>query len=245
MLPAHHTLRRIQQYEALMQNWSEQAATVFLKQIEALPFDLTGDILECGCGSGALTASLQQRFRPRQICALDLSAQALLWAQKRVPEALFYHADALDLPFPNARFYAVLSGLLLPYLSDAEWALREWQRVSRPEALLAAYYWADGAFPFTPYIQLLRAHRIIAEDMNFSCYFNDLWQKYCDESASCEQDLAPLPSSAESISAFLQAFELEHAVRQHPDYALIMRDLNAVEALSGRIVILWGRAKRL
>ena len=95
--------------------------------------DVTGRrILDAGCGSGPITATL--RDRGATVTGFDSSAEMLALARKRLgPDADLHLAD-LDspLPFPDDAFDDVVAALVLHYLEDWTRPLAELRRVLRP-----------------------------------------------------------------------------------------------------------------
>jgi SAM-dependent methyltransferase len=70
-------------------------------------------------------------------CGLDLSIAALQLARKRVDEANWVGGSALDLPFANDSFDAVVCLEVLEHLHDPELALLELTRVARSWLVLS------------------------------------------------------------------------------------------------------------
>ncbi|MEY9949758.1 class I SAM-dependent methyltransferase [Kitasatospora sp. GAS1066B] len=99
--------------------------------------DLAGDVtgrrvLDVGCGSGPLFASL--RDRGAIVTGFDSSARMLELASKRLgPDAALHLADLGDpLPLPDGAFDDVVASLVLHYLEDWTAPLAELRRVLKP-----------------------------------------------------------------------------------------------------------------
>ncbi len=74
--------------------------------------DLTGkDVLEVGCGRGGGAAYIATRLGPRSVTAADVCKSSVAYCRTRygVDGLNFEQADAQALPFPDARFDAVVS----------------------------------------------------------------------------------------------------------------------------------------
>lgn len=98
--------------------------------------------LDVGCGTGALTATVTARCRPRMVVALDRSSGFVLSARAAVPaSARFVVADALSLPVRDEGFDIAVSGLALNFLPAPGMAVAEATRAVRPGGLVAAYVW--------------------------------------------------------------------------------------------------------
>ncbi len=90
-------------------------------------------VLDVGCGSGALDRLLVPRLRHGRIVATDLN-RFLLREAAVLAEGMpisFQHANAEQLPFPDAVFDAAFSVTVLEEC-DADRALRELYRVVKP-----------------------------------------------------------------------------------------------------------------
>lgn len=87
-------------------------------------------ILDLGCGTGMLLASLEKRAE--FTVGVDMSAQMLGAARKRAAKAALVLADADHLPFADESFDAVVSVTLLQNMPDPERTVRELARVLRP-----------------------------------------------------------------------------------------------------------------
>lgn len=108
----------------------------------ATELDLRPDdeLLEVGCGSGRLLA--EQALDVRFVAGLDLSEIQVEMARRRLAERIaagtaeVVLGDAQALPWPDARFSVVGSLNCLKFVPDPARALREMQRVLRPDGRL-------------------------------------------------------------------------------------------------------------
>jgi SAM-dependent methyltransferase len=127
-------------YEKYMGRWSRLASAAFLNWL-AIPAGKSW--LDVGCGTGALTSVVLERAQPMSVVGIDGSAGFVAHAQRRVddPRASFRIGDALDLPFAAGSFDAVVSGLVLNFVSAPNVMVREMARVCRPGGIVAAYVW--------------------------------------------------------------------------------------------------------
>ncbi|WP_371502505.1 methyltransferase domain-containing protein [Kitasatospora sp. NBC_00374] len=131
-------------YERYMGRWSRAVADRF---VAWLGRDGGLRWLDVGCGTGALTAAVAARCRPRMVLGVDRSAGFVDSARSAAPaSACFVVADALSLPVRDEVFDAAVSGLALNFLPGPGAAAAEAARVVRPGGLVAAYVWdyADG-----------------------------------------------------------------------------------------------------
>lgn len=123
-------------YEAYIGRWSRRLAPTFLEAIDA---PRAGLALDVGCGSGALAEAL--RARGLDVVGVDPSAAFVAEAGRRVPGGRFEVGDAQRLPYPDASFDLVASGLVLNFVPDPARAAAEMRRVARPGATVSAYVW--------------------------------------------------------------------------------------------------------
>jgi SAM-dependent methyltransferase len=132
-------------YESYVGRWSRPVARQFLAQ---LPTPAGGRWLDVGCGTGALTGTVLAATAPTAVLAVDASPDFVRHAAAHLPDprASFRTGDALALPAGDASFDAVVSGLVLNFLSDQPAAVAEMRRVAAPGAVVAAYVWdyAEG-----------------------------------------------------------------------------------------------------
>ncbi|MFO0662144.1 MAG: methyltransferase domain-containing protein [Polyangiaceae bacterium] len=102
----------------------------------------TGEALGVGCGSARLLCRVGGQWSGVRLVALDNADAAL--AQARATASTFgvtidtVNGNALDLPFENNRFDAVLSGGLLEHFTDPRLVLAEMVRVLKPGGTLYA-----------------------------------------------------------------------------------------------------------
>jgi malonyl-CoA O-methyltransferase len=108
-------------------------------------------ILDAGCGTGAASYSLQNRFNKSQVVSLDFAHPMLQKTRKTVGSAslvsqfksLFsdkrHHllcADIEAIPLASASVGLVWSNLAIQWCNDLDMALQEFHRVLQPEGLL-------------------------------------------------------------------------------------------------------------
>lgn len=135
-----------ERYHRFMGRWSAQVAATFVDRLD-LPAGLAW--LDVGCGAGDLLGVVLAERSPARITGLDLSAPFLETARARwggQPGVDFTLGSAEDLPFADATFDAVVSGLAINFPPDSERVVAEMVRVARPGATVGAYVW-DYEFP--------------------------------------------------------------------------------------------------
>jgi SAM-dependent methyltransferase len=131
-------------YERFMGRWSRRLAPQF---VDFAGVDAGNDVLDVGCGTGALTFAAAAEPDVR-VVGIDPSS-GFVQAAQRVgggERVRFQVGEASALPFPDAAFDRTLSMLVLNFVPDAAAALREMIRVTRTNGVVAGAVWdySDG-----------------------------------------------------------------------------------------------------
>lgn len=102
-----------------------------------------GEVLDVGCGTGALTFALARNKSVSKIVGVDLSEGFLAYARSKTddPRITFEQGDAQKLPFPDGAFDCCLALLVVSFIPDAPKAAREMRRVTRPGGVVATAMW--------------------------------------------------------------------------------------------------------
>jgi ubiquinone/menaquinone biosynthesis C-methylase UbiE len=95
-------------------------------------------ILEVGCGTGAVSASVARDFPRASVAGVDLDIPRLRFARSQVPACAYAAGDGRRLPFPAQAFDLVYCHYLLLWIPSPEQALREMVRVALPGGWVAA-----------------------------------------------------------------------------------------------------------
>ena len=144
-------------YERGMGVWSQLAGNVFLDWLTP-----TSGLrwIDIGCGNGAFTELVVQRYAPAEMQGIDPSEPQLVFARGRpaTATATFQLGDAMALPFEAARFDAAIMALVIFFVPEPAKGVAEMVRVVRPGGTIAAYAWdmEGGGFPFQPIVAELR-----------------------------------------------------------------------------------------
>ena len=130
-------------YDPYVGRWSRPVAHEFVRWL-APPKD--GAWLDVGCGTGQLTLVAVEDASLKRIVGIDSSAEYIERARTRVgdPVARFEVGDAEGLPYADATFDCVVSGLVLNFVPRPAVALAEMRRVCRRGGIVAAYIWDYG-----------------------------------------------------------------------------------------------------
>lgn len=101
-------------------------------------------VLDVGCGPGALTAELVTRLGSDAVTAVDPSEPFVAAVRERFPEVAVEQASAEELPFERDVFDAALAELVVHFMQDPVAGLHEMGRVTRPGGVVAACVWDHG-----------------------------------------------------------------------------------------------------
>jgi len=130
-------------YELQMGQWSRRLAPLF---IEFAGISRAERILDVGCGTGSLSFSLAQNHHIASVRGVDFCPAYVDYAKRKNNDARveFQVGDACALPFPDASFEHTLSMLVLQFIPQADRAVHEMRRVTRPGGTIAAATWDTG-----------------------------------------------------------------------------------------------------
>ncbi|MDK2980739.1 MAG: hypothetical protein PWQ55_1086 [Chloroflexota bacterium] len=109
--------------------------------LEFVPDDPAQNILDLGCGTGALTAQLAQRSA--HVLGVDASPDMIAAARAAFPQLDFQVMDALVLPF-RQEWDAVFSNAVFHWIPDHERLLRQVRQALKPNGLLICEFGAQG-----------------------------------------------------------------------------------------------------
>jgi ubiquinone/menaquinone biosynthesis C-methylase UbiE len=126
-------------YEAQMGRWSRRLAPLFISFAGVT----SGRVLDVGCGTGNLTLALTETPAFERVTGVDFSSVYIEHARQRTmdPRVAFQTGDACALPLESGSFDHALSMLVLQFIPEAERAVREMRRVTRPGGTVAAATW--------------------------------------------------------------------------------------------------------
>jgi len=130
-------------YERFMGRWSRRLAP----QLVAFAAVRDGDeVLDVGAGTGALTSAVVAAAPSSHVVGVDRSEPYVAFAQAGVgnDRVRFQVGDAESLLLSTGVFDRTLSLLILNFVPDADHAVAEMIRVTRPGGIVAAAIWDYG-----------------------------------------------------------------------------------------------------
>ena len=135
-------------YEKWMGVWSQLIGDQFL---EWLAPQAAKTWIDIGCGNGTFTEQIYRAHSPKEIQALDPSAEQIDFASTRIQAegVSFQVGNAMDLPFEADRFDYSTMALVLFFVPDPAVGVAEMIRVTRPGGSISAYVWdvLEGGLP--------------------------------------------------------------------------------------------------
>jgi ubiquinone/menaquinone biosynthesis C-methylase UbiE len=110
--------------------------------VELLSLQPGQSVLDVACGTGSVTRHvISQVGREGRVVGLDFNANMLEMAKRMAPEIEWHEGNALDLPFSEQEFDAVVCQQGLQFFPDKPQALREMHRVLKPSGRLGLALW--------------------------------------------------------------------------------------------------------
>ena len=105
-----------------------------------------GEVLDVGCGAGALTFALGKNPAISKIVGVDPSGSFLTYARSKTDDSRisFQEGDAQKLPFTDGAFDCCLALLVMSFIADAPKAAREMRRVMRVGGIVATAMWDNS-----------------------------------------------------------------------------------------------------
>lgn len=108
--------------------------------IRLVQLESGGRLLDLGAGTGDLSYESLRQYPGCRVVAADFTVPMMQVGRRRPGSTsiLWVAADALNLPFPDQSFDAVVSGFLLRNVVDLPRTLREQYRVLKPSGRMVA-----------------------------------------------------------------------------------------------------------
>jgi SAM-dependent methyltransferase len=126
-------------YERYVGRWSRRVAPAFLAWLD-VPAGRCW--LDVGCGTGALSSAIVERFAPAAVYGVEPSAGFRGAARANLADAVELHeGSATRIPLADASVDVVVSGLVLNFVEDPGAGLAEMARVARGGGTVGAYVW--------------------------------------------------------------------------------------------------------
>lgn len=130
-------------YEACMGRWSRQLAPLF---VEFVGVQEGEKVLDVGCGTGSLSATLARVTGASKIVGIDPSKGFVEYARANVTDrrVSFDVGDAQELPYSDGSFDRCLALLIVNFIPDAPKAAREMRRITKSGGVVATTMWENS-----------------------------------------------------------------------------------------------------
>ena len=127
-------------YEPYVGRWSRLVAREFIPWLAVPEWS---QWLDVGCGTGALSQAILDRWNPQEVKGIDRSEAFVDFVRTRVndPRAEFEVGNAQALPVEAEVFDAAVSGLVLNFVPRPEQMVSEMRRAVRNGGTVALYVW--------------------------------------------------------------------------------------------------------
>lgn len=115
-------------------------ADALLELLENLPRrGSTLDVLDVGCGHGAIHPFMQGSARPIRLTGIDVAGQVIEMAKENNPGIDYLAYDGKRIPFDDAKFDAAFTICVMHHVPPPQWPsfLSEMRRVVKPGGLIA------------------------------------------------------------------------------------------------------------
>lgn len=127
-----------QAYERFMGRWSRILAAQF---VDFVGIHSAEQVLDVGCGTGALSAAILALYPDAVVTGIDPSAAFVEYARVSLPSATVSVGSATKLSFPAHSFDRSLACLVLNFVENPAQALDQMYRVTKPGGRVAAAVW--------------------------------------------------------------------------------------------------------
>lgn len=195
-------------YERFMGRWSRLIAP---RLVEFAKLPDNGQVLDVGCGIGTLSFAIAKICPQCNVVGIDTSKEYIDYAISHYDSAnvRFEVGDAQSLAFPDATFDSCLSLLVLNFIPNAQLAMHEMARVTRPGGQVIAAIWDYGGR-----MEMLRKFWDVAVTLDAAAErFDERKMPLCHES-----ELSQLWRSIGLYDIYQQPLEVKMNFKSFQDY---------------------------
>lgn len=139
---------------ALFANWADVV-------LDAAAVRAGQDVLDVACGTGIVARRAAQRTGTAgQVTGVDLNSAMLAVAARVRPDLTWQQGDAAALPFASDSFDVVTCQAGAMFFPDPDGALREMERVTRPDGVVAVQVFdsREDQPAYGPWIDMVARH---------------------------------------------------------------------------------------
>lgn len=122
--------RLASRYDTRWSRYTEVTTDVTIRHIGLLSSE---DVLDVGCGTGALLGQIRRKYPNAKLAGIDISNDMLAIAGRRLGHSVaLKQGQAESLPYPDAEFDIVVSTSVFHFIRNPHLALTEIRRVLKP-----------------------------------------------------------------------------------------------------------------
>lgn len=154
-------------------------------------------ILDLAAGTGTSSSALAAEGA--DVVASDFSPGMIAEGRRRYPDLEFVQADATDLPFGDGEFDAVTISYGLRNIQDADSALREMLRVTRPGGRLVVCEFSTPVNPVVRTVYMEYLMKALPHVANLATRKRDDSYRYLAESIAAWPDQRTLRDRIEGV----------------------------------------------
>jgi SAM-dependent methyltransferase len=127
-------------YEVMMGRWRRQLAPLFVEFVGVRDGE---NVLDAGCGTGSLSATLARVTGASKIVGIDPSTGFIEYARTQIadPRVTFDVGDAENLPYADGSFDRCMALLIVNFIPDAPKAAIEMHRVTKTAGVVVTTMW--------------------------------------------------------------------------------------------------------
>ena len=144
------------------------------RRLFALDENADLQVLEIGCGPGALAESLRRWFPNAEITAIDRDSRFISFAKANIPRVVFREGDATDLPFEDQSFDVTISNTVQEHIEPTVF-WREQLRVLKPGGICLCLSARKGLGCIAPCLETTAEETEFWESVSSS---DDTFEKY-------------------------------------------------------------------
>lgn len=190
-------------------------------------------IVDVGCGIGHCVQLLKTKYPSAEVIGIDRDYHRLHYARQPFP-SYYACAEAGSLPLRDHSVDLIFANLVLPWGSDHEKWLQEWQRVLRPQGLLI--FSSLGPETLQAW-QTLLAERFIPQCMDMH-HVGDLLTR--TRFADPVLDVESITVQYRQVDKWLQELHASDMIVAAPD--LLQLPANADDRWTSQYEIIYGHA---
>ncbi|MCX5748651.1 MAG: malonyl-ACP O-methyltransferase BioC [Candidatus Saganbacteria bacterium] len=129
--------KRFSKYAKTYDKYAKLQKSLAEKLLKYLPETPAKDILDIGCGTGALTKLLREKFKSSHITALDISPEMVKIAKQKMDDSVeFMVADGEEMP-DDKQYDLIASNATMQWFSNLDRTMAKYKKILKKEGAIA------------------------------------------------------------------------------------------------------------